>query len=292
MKTRFLICQIALVVLLGCGGSDDSTSTPSAPTPPVKQIDYPLQNDTLRIYELGDYTSYVFNYDKTYSDGSGSYWNGGEMEWEVSADPFEYTYKNSKSLISKYTTNIDGFIETQLYERFIQPERTDFPKVSKGIHLISDFDKVIVDTNKSYQLYCIAYNVLENTCYQVPTTPSIFKIGDTWSYEGKSTRQTYGQTNDPENYYDSKLSWKVEAIENIETELGVFETYRLKTFRELSYQSGTNRFYYVTEGYYWYYPKIGVVKANISKSQRLSGYQQPYILNNIDYTIKYTNIAF
>jgi|GEM_PF-2794620 len=286
---------VFIFLITGCGGgssdSDDQSNTPPPVTTPV--ADYTLGLDQLRGYELGDYISYTFNFDETYSDGSGKYWNDGGLEFEVKPDPNEWIDPSgSKTLISTYTVDIDGFVETQVTERFIQPSVVDYPEISGGYHLISDKDIVIVDKSWDDNIFCIAYEINENTCYQVPLSPSEFKVGYSWEFVGKSNRGLSLITRDPKGLYDSIVRWQVEKKEIIETELGSFETYKLKMYRELSTQTATSRVYYVTEGYYWYYPKIGVVKAGIVKSQRFSGNDIPYQKNEIDYTINYTNIPF
>ncbi|WP_351122524.1 hypothetical protein [Shewanella sp. T24-MNA-CIBAN-0130] len=295
MRNIKLALLIAALSISGCGGGGDdnsSSTTQTITTPTPKPLaDYVLNSDKLRQYELGDYVSYTFNFDETYSDGSGQYWNGGSLEWQIETDSNEwYDTDGSKTLISTYTVDIDGFVENQITERFIQSSRVDYPEVSGGYNLISDKDILVVDKSWDDNIYCIAYRIDENTCYPVPLSPSEFKVGYSWEFAGKSNRGLSLITMDPKGLYDSIVKWEVEKKEVIETELGSFETYKLKMYRELSTQTTTSRVYYVTEGYYWYYPRIGVVKADIVKSQRFSGNSTPYQKNEIDYTINYTNI--
>ncbi len=294
MNNYKLLSCIGILVLSGCGGGggDEQSTTPEPTNPPVQQIDHPLQGAKLRHYELGDYISYTFNYDQTYEDGSGQYWKDGKLDWTIETDPIEVAFDNGKSLIAAYKSDMDGGVEQPLTERFIQVSRTDYPEVSGGFHLISDKDTVVVDALSGDDLKCIAYSISENTCYPVAMSPSEFKVGYNWEYQGKSDRRVTAFLTNPENFYDSIVKWNVVSKEVINTNLGSFETYKVKMYRELSYLGAVGKVYYLTEGFYWYYPKIGVVKADFVKSQKFSGSDKPYVTNKIDYTISYTNIPF
>lgn len=292
-----LIAVISLSILSACGGGSSggspSTNT-SNPAPSIPTADYTISNKTLRLYEPGDHISYEYSADETYEDGNGSYVDNATLDWTVVNDPYEFTLDDDrKSLIAVWETEYDGFREDQIYEQFYQYTGLEGDREweNNAYSLYGDLDMIYLDSSSwndlNDKMDCFSYDIDENVCYNTTTTPGTFNVGAYWNYEGKSKRSRFDT-----DHFDTSYAWEVTRVEVVDTPMGRFEAYALDFTKEVSYQTCCERIYFKTEGTYWYYPDIGIIKGEITKSQRFSGYSDPFVKMDINFSIEFTNIPF
>ncbi|MCI2283551.1 hypothetical protein L3081_09310 [Colwellia sp. MSW7] len=293
MKFRNLLCGSLIVCsVYGCGGSDDGGSQQSPVgensgyTP--KNADYPITDHQLRRYQVSDIIEYNYNYDSTYFDGSGSYINDERLTWSIEDDPNEFSFEdNGRSLLAKFYTEENSFVKLSIVEQFYQITQSDNINRINEIILYNDYDGVMVDAlfGSPNRLTCVAYTPEDKTCYGAIQVPGTFIVGTSYSYEGHSARIGI----DPSKNYTSKISWNIAAKEIIDTAIGSFEAYKLVFSRDLTNVSQDTRD--EARATYWYYPPIGVIKADIVKKEvfKETGTYQTIL---IDYSITNTNIPF
>lgn len=306
LKIRILMMlkhsAFALVTLslFACGGGSSgggSTPTPTpAPNPaPTPSADFTLNgNDQLRLYQAGDLIRYSYGFDETFQDGSGNFLTDGILDWQVTNDPYEVSFDDDrKSLLIIWETEYDSFREEQIYEQVYQYTgyKDDNVWLNNNLELLSDLDKVYLDgssfRDQNDRLYCISYDPQTNNCTPIPTSPGTFAVGAWWEYEGVSSRNTLGGDN-----YEVKYSWEVTGVEIVETPYGNFEAYALEFYKEFFHQTSSYGLFHVTEGTYWYYPAIGIVKGEMLKWERFSGDPAPNVTIEINFELDSTNIPF
>jgi hypothetical protein len=248
----------------------------------------------LRKYEVSDRIEYNYNFDETYYDGSGSYAENELLVWVIEDDPNEYSHgEGDKSFLAKFITDKNGFEDVNIVERLYQYSSMENNNQVNGLYLSSNYDGVMTDNpiGSPDKLKCPAYNVEEDTCYSIAMTPGTFDVGVNWSFEGVSSRGNCVMNIDWVKVcirnYESIINWNVESKEIIETAIGSFETYKLVQHKELI--DGDTR--YETDVTYWYYPTIGVVKADMVK-KKIFKETGTYVTYTIDYSITSTNIPY
>ena len=126
---------------------------------------------------------------------------------------------------------------------------------------IYDFSQ---DYNGSVSIYYDPEWYYHNFPHGVVWTKSPLKVGESWSfdYETAMFKDFYG------DLYSNKGNYTVISKEIVEIKIGKFETF--KVYYSYEGRTSNSSTLYKENGYVWYYPKIGIIKADLNIGQYLA----------------------
>ena len=126
---------------------------------------------------------------------------------------------------------------------------------------IYDFSQ---DYDGSVSIYYDPEWYYHNFPHGVVWTKSPLKVGESWSFDYHTTMYKEYDW----DLYNHKGNYTVVSKEIVEIKIGKFETF--KVYYSYEGQSGNSSTLYKENGYVWYYPKIGIIKADLNIGEYLA----------------------